>query len=302
MRSIWSILVPCSLLAACAVDPLTSTTDQNATGNNALAANALAANALAANALAANALAPNALAANALAANALAANALLTDASGRSVYSYIVSCALPADVVVIADVPGVSDTPVGSPFTCSAATQQCTFPGGLGLAPYWADRRLDAEGQQWISSCLFARVSAFGTPDEISLRGRNPALAVSDAELELYTTQEGAFYGNWFAKTAWVPGDALACSGEGQLGGVTGGLVKRACARPDPANPGYTLCGFTYTGWCADYTPQAPTPHACNNFRSAGGGYYDECHGKPNGTANRLNTRAWTAAITTYVP
>jgi hypothetical protein len=302
MRSMLMILALCSPLAACATDPATSTADQDETTYNALAANALAANALAANALAANALAPNALAANALAANALAANALLTDASGRSVYSYIVSCALPADVVVIADVPGVTDTPVGSPFNCSASTEQCTFPGGLGLAPYWASRRLDAEGQQWISSCLFARVSAFGTPDEISLRGRNSALAVSAAELELYTTQEGAFYGNWFNKTGWVPADSMACSGEGQLGGITGGLVKRACARPDPANPGYTLCGFTYTGWCADFTPQAASPHACNHFDTDNGGYYEECKGRPVGTHHQLYSRAWTAAITTYVP
>lgn len=278
----FQLLASCSLLVGCVADPATSTADQDATGLNALAANALAA--------------------NALAANALAANALLTDASGRAVYSYIVSCALPSDVVVIADVPGVTDTAVGSPYTCSAATQQCTFPGGLGLTPQWANHRLDAEGQQWISSCLFARVSAFGTPDEISLRGRNSALSVSPAEIELYTVQEGAFYGNWFQRTQWVPADAFACTGEGQLGGITGGLVKRACARPDPANPGYTLCGFTYTGFCADYTPQFPSPHACENFDDANGGYYDECKGTPAGTKHQLYGRAWTHVITTYVP
>ncbi len=272
MRSMLMILAPCSLLAACVTGPATSTADQDETAYNALSA------------------------------NALSANALLVDATGRSVYSYIISCALPADVVVIADVPGVSDTPVGSPYTCSAASQTCTFPGGLGLAPYWATRRLDTPGEHWISSCLFARVSAFGTPDEISLRGRNPALTVSAAELELYTTQEGAFYGNWFEKTAWVPSDALACGGEGQLDGVNGGLVRRACARPDPANPGFTMCGFTYAGWCGDYTPDFPSPHACATFHTDGGGWYDECKGGSIGAGHRQLARAWNEAITTYVP
>jgi hypothetical protein len=303
MRSMLLALAQSSLLVACVGDPSTSTSTQDDIGLNALAANALAANALAANALAANALAPNALAANALAANALAANALLTDASGRSVYSYIVSCALPAGIVVIADVPSAADTPPGSPFTCVAGT--CTFPGNLGLTPGWANQRLDKAGQGWISACLFSRVSEFGTPDEISMRGSNPSLAVSPAEEALYTVQEGAFYGNWFERTAWVPADTLACEGEGQVTDPNaGGLHLRACARPDPANPGFTNCGFTFMGFCGDYTPQVPSPHACATFNPANGGFYDQCKGPAPCSIHPAHglPRMYSEVITTYVP
>ncbi len=300
MRSMFALVL--APLVACVAAPATSTDTTDIVGMNALAANALAANALAANALAANALAPNALAANALAANALAANALLTDATGRTVYSYIVSCALPAGIVVVADVPDATDTPVGSPYTC--VDHVCTFPGNLGLTPYWADRVLDMNGQGWISACLFSRVSEFGTPDEISMRGANSALTVSAAELELYSVQEGAFYGNWFSKTAWVPSDTIACLGEGQVTDPNaGGLHLRACARPNPTNPSLTNCGFTYAGPCGDYL-QVPSPHACANFDTANGGYYDQCRGTTFGgkvTAPSL-ARAWNQPITTYVP
>ena len=266
MRTTFLSLALC--LAACAADPATSSSTQNETGENALSANALSANALSANALSANALSANALSANALSANALSANGLLDpgNPAGWTVYSYIVSCALPADIVVIAKIDGADTTGQNLPYSCSNGT--CTFPGGLGLTPQWATHELDPEGRGWISSCLFARVNHFGVPDEISLRGTNPALATSAAERELYTVQEGAFYGNWF-KPGFQLTDAVACEGDGQLDGVFGGLVDRACARPDPSNPGKTMCGFTYAGLCHD---------VCRTF-DANGTFYGRCHG-----------------------
>src|SRR5262245_41526408 len=104
---------------------------------------ALSANALTANALTANALTANALTANALTANALTANAL-RDPLSRELLKYVVSCALDD----------------GQSVTLSVDGQRYVFPGSLGLAPEWGERRgsCDDSCQRWVSGCVLARV------------------------------------------------------------------------------------------------------------------------------------------------
>jgi len=72
----------------------------------------------------------------------------------------------------------------------------CTFTGALGLAQHWIDRRLDPKGQRWVSACLLARVNFHDQAEAISLRGLAPELTVNTDEQEIYTVEEGAFFGN----------------------------------------------------------------------------------------------------------
>jgi hypothetical protein len=267
MRKLSSMLLA-TVVTACAVEPSQSTAEQGELGRNMLAANMLAANMLAANMLAANMLAANQLSTQL---NPDGSNMLLGSADGRFLLQYIVSCALPAGQNLSANVNVADTAPPATPYTCASGT--CTFTGLLDLAPQWIDHKLSSDGQAWISSCLLARVNANQISEEISLRGSNSALAVTPAEAQLYTVQEGAFYGDVF--TYPKPIVWIACEGAGQINGTFGGLVDRKCARPDPANPGKTICGFDYAGYCGDYSPQVVSAHACRNFDAASGSYSD---------------------------
>jgi hypothetical protein len=275
MRNLAVTLFSASLWTACVSQPETSSGDQEVVGRNMLAANMLAGNMLAANMLAGNMLAGNMLAANQLELNPDGASMLLDTPDHRFLLSYIISCAVPAGTSLSADVPGAADTaPPANPYTCSGG--HCTFPGLLGLAPKWLDHKLKNDDSAWVSSCLLARVNALNVSEEISLRGSEPALAVTPAEAALYSVEEGAFYGDVF--TYPKPIVWIACQGRGQIHGTFGGLVDRKCARPDPANPGKTYCGFTYAGYCGDFTPDVASPaHACD-VDSGDGGAYDSCH------------------------
>jgi hypothetical protein len=266
-------LFAASMLAACVAEPTESGDSQDVVSRNMLSANMLSANMLSANMLSANMLSANMLSANQLQLNPSGAQLLLSTADGRFLLQYIVSCAVPTGIDMIADVPDAPDSaPPATPYTCSGGT--CTFTGQLGLAPTWLHHKLDHNGVGWVSSCLLARVNANLVSEEISLRGGASQLAVGPAEAQLYTVEEGAFYGDVFnypKPIVWI-----ACEGKGQIDGTFGGLVERKCARPDPNNPGKTICGFTYAGYCGDYSPQVPAAHACADYTAAPG-YYNRC-------------------------
>jgi len=271
---------------------------------NRLAQNRLAQNRLAQNRLAQNRLAQNALSSTSLEANQVTAE-LLATAEGRDVYSYIISCALPDVMSIEADVPGAADTaPPNTLYTCTS--EHCIFSGALGLAEYWIDHKLAPKEQRWVSACLFARVSNYDTTEAISMRGPHDSLTVSVDEAELYDVAEGAFYGNIFTDfpDANAPIDWNACRGEGQASGEFGGLVLRDCAEEDPANPGFTYCGFKYAGDCADYTPASPSPYACKSFDAGqvtvAQGTYVDCYTEAsNGKWPQL--KIYREVITIYV-
>jgi hypothetical protein len=263
---------------------------------NRLAANRLAANRLAANRLAANRLAANALSSTKLEANMATADILAT-AGGRDVYAYLVSCALPGEVSIQAAVPGAEDA------YCTGGT--CTFPGGLGLADYWVDHKLNPEGQRWVTACVLARVNLYEQAEGISLRGAHDSLIPSPTEVGFYTLEEGAFFGNIFSDGTEL--DWNACRGRdkrewGRGSGSGGSLGMRDCTWPDPEHPGKTLCGFNYAGDCASFT-DPPEPYSCKNFESGANGlyeFYDGCHVAPgDGRWNSLKT--YRQVITSYV-
>ncbi len=297
-----------STLFACTLeDPVLheSSTEQAVTASNRLAGNRLAGNRLAGNRLAGNRLAGNRLAGNSLGSNRLVANAataaILSTEEGRDVYSYVISCALPEGVTIEADVPGAADTPSDATYTC--VNEHCTFAGNIGLAPYWANRKLDKHGKGWISACLFARVSATGITEMISLRGDHGGLYVSNQEAAEYVLEEGAFYGNWFTDDPdpTAPPDWYACRGEDKAacsGAGCGGLTNRMCAIEDPANPGYTYCGFKYAGDCADFTwPR--NPYACRWYDDCEGTYHG-CHAE-SGPGKWPGVKRYGQVITTWV-
>jgi hypothetical protein len=269
---------------------LGATSVQAAESTNRLAANRLAANRLAANRLAANRLSENRLEANPETAE------MLNTADGREVFSYIMSCALAKGTRIEATVPGAPDTaPPDTLYRCK--NERCRFPGSLGLTEHWIDRRLSPKGQRWITACLLARVNLYGIKQIISMRGAAPELSVSPEEAELYSLQEGAFYGNIFVDPA-APLDWNACRGRDQAAGEEGGLELRDCTEPDPNDPSHTKCGFKYAGDCGNYTGSSAHVPACWSLDPKDGAYSDCLVPEADG---QEPSRIHHEVITTYV-
>jgi hypothetical protein len=212
-----STLFAAALLTACISEPSQSTDQQDEIGRNMLASNMLASNMLASNSLSTQL-------------NPAGASMLHSTADGRFLLQYIVSCARADGTNLTANVDVADTAPPATPYACTGGV--CTFTGLLGVAPDWQNKKLDKDGIGWVSSCLLSRVNANQVSEEISLRGSNASLAVSPAEAQLFSVQEGAFYGDVF--TYPKPIVWIACEGEGQIAGTFGGLVDRKCARPDP--------------------------------------------------------------------
>jgi hypothetical protein len=214
--------------------------------------------------------------------NFRSAKALLRTDEGREVFSLIVSCAMADDVTLVAT---IDDT-------------EYEFFGDMGLAPSWLQRPLTREGQGWVSACMFARVNAHDVAVPISLRGSNRGLAVSVEERDAWSVEEGAFFGNYFGPLdeplAWY-----ACRGEGQLAGEFGGLVDRDCTEADPANPGFTQCGFIDAGVCGDLA----TGHACESY-SEQDAFYGRCSSRlplGSGASGSADVRVFAEVITSFV-
>jgi hypothetical protein len=261
MRAVSELLIATvSVIAvACTDVPTESSGHQAVVSSNRLSANRLSANRLSANRLSANRLSANRLSANRLTVNLEATGNLLSTEEGRELFSFVVGCALPDDITLEATVSGTT----------------FDFFGEIGLVPSWLHHPLNDDGKGWISACLFARVNDHDELIPISLRGPNPALATDAAERAGTPLEEGAFYGNLFTPLD-RPIDWIACRGRDQAAGEFGGLTDRDCAEPDPANPGFTQCGFKFAGDCGSFA-RAPV---CEQF-SRNGLFYQRCHAAP---------------------
>jgi hypothetical protein len=119
---------------------------------------------------------------------------------------------------------------------------------------------------------------------------------VGTDEAELFSVEEGAFFGNLFTDDEG-PLDWNACRGEGQASGEFGGLVLRDCTEPDPDDPTRTLCGFNNAGDCADFSPEFPSPYSCRSFDE---GFYGECHAEP-ADGHWPSLKTYREVITVYV-
>jgi hypothetical protein len=250
------------LLVACAVtpsEPSESTSSAEIVGVNRIAVNRIAVNRIAVNRIAVNRIAVNRIAVNRLAVNLITARDLLTTEDGRELFSLVVSCALPDTITLVATIDGTD----------------FEFSGELGLAPGWVDRRLDRNGQRWVSACMLARANAHEVAIPISMRGANRQLTADADEREVWTLEEGAFYGNVFGPMS-QPIQWFACRGRDKATGDTGQLGLRDCAAPDPEHPGFTLCGLTFAGDCGNFA----NDRACEAF-SSNGTFYQGCHTQP---------------------
>lgn len=288
MRSVFCLFVAVSFLA-CAQAPDESSTSSEVVSINRIALNRIALNRIALNRIALNRIALNRIALNRLSVNVLSAGDLLATPDGRTVFSLVVSCALPSDVTLVATVDGAD----------------FEFLGDIGLARQWLSSRLDPVGQQWVSACMYARVNAQEVIIPISMRGPNRELAADADERAVFTLEEGAFFGNAFGPLD-QPLRVFACRGRDKAAGNAGELADRECAAPDPANPGFTLCGMTFAGDCGSFAHD----QACESF-SKQGTFYRQCHTSPiqhhrgdrDGDHDRDDDdpRAFTQVITTFV-
>ncbi|HEX3765225.1 MAG TPA: hypothetical protein VHW23_41295 [Kofleriaceae bacterium] len=288
MRSVPCLVVAVSLIA-CAQAPDESSTSAEVISVNRIALNRIALNRIALNRIALNRIALNRIALNRLSVNLLNAKDLLATDDGREVFALTVSCALPAEITLVATVNGTD----------------FDFPGEIGLAPQWLVGRLGDVGQRWVSACMFARVSAHEVVIPISMRGPSRALATDADERATWTLEEGAFFGDAFGPTN-EPLQAFACRGRDKAAGNAGELADRDCAAPDPANPGFTLCGMAFAGDCGNFA----SDRACESF-SDRGTFYEECHTSPirrrhheayrdHGHRDEDEARVFTQVITTF--
>ncbi len=226
-------------------------TQQAALTHNALTHNALTHNALTHNALSSNALTGASLTSSSLTSN-VATSAALADADSREVLEYVVSCALPAGKKVDVTVGGVA----------------YSFPGSLGLAPQWEQPggTCNASCQEWVSSCVIARLDYLGEYVPISLRGSMSVLAATPLETAAYSVAEGAYYGNIFLPTPVM----YACVAPGQVG------LSRVCG------PTTTGCIVKAMGMCDDMCERVDSTQgfysACRNAARGANGYF------PSGT------------------
>ena len=159
-----------------------------------------------------------------------AADGLLATPEGQTVLAFLIACALPEGTSIVASFNG----------------DDLEFFGELGIAPRWLDHPLGEKGRGWVSACLFSRVNNLA-PRTFSMRGTNRALALGPDELAVFNIEEGAFYGEYFGKGA---SGCSACRGAGSDAALE--AAHRICTIPDPANPGFTKCGFNYAGLCSE--------------------------------------------------
>ena len=287
MRVVSHLLITTvTILAACTEgpgEPATGpTTDPTISTVNRLTVNGVTVNRVNANQLPTTRLATSRRGNGTLTVNMATAGKLLSTEDGREVFSFIVSCALPDTITLEADVDGTT----------------FQFTGEIGLAPEWLTSPLDRTGQGWVSACIFARVNAHEVALPISVRGGSLALATDPDERAEWSVEEGAFYGNLFTSLD-QPIQWIACRGAGQVTQPdASGLADRQCAKPDPANPGFTMCGFTFAGDCGAFAAD----QVCERF-SERGAFYRRCHQAPLDSAGekRGDNPAFAQVITAYV-
>ena len=240
------------------------TTEGGGLNLNGLGLNGLAMNGLSFNGLSFNGLGLNGLAASTFTAWFNAYPASDTD----MVMRYVVKCAL---------AEGESRS-----WTNPLTQTSYTWHGQLGLTQGWASGQPATEQeQQVITACLAAHANKYGAHVPISLLGetaQGEPIPVQEGELETFSQEEGAFFGNLFQgegifacqspsyaipppESTWracalVSRDAQACPPIQVLGRCTGALK---CER-DPTRTHVLSChhaGKTYRTLTTRLSPEA---------------------------------------------
>jgi hypothetical protein len=212
------------------------------------------------------------LAANALTGDNLPVNMslILSGVAGEAardnlleLLNYTVSCALNYNQSVTLPLSSNS-----SSSDSENETAAVVLDGGLGLAPNWAERKITAAEQEAVSACLAARVNFFGAHLLISVRGAGLAPPEAD-EVEQYTLQEGAFWGNILSADG--EGELFACSNRTNL--LNSYASLRFCSTGFPVPDGSTIsCGeMRHVGSCESWclvNPDHPDEFtSCGRYR-----------------------------------
>lgn len=202
-----------------------------------------------------------------------ALQAYLADPGFHKFLSYVVQCALPEGAEV--DVGGE------------------VLQGATGLAPEWAEGPCETACQEWVSACMFSRANAYAVTVILYASSPHPAMQVPDEDRDLYTEQEGAFYGNMFVD----PPVEYACRGEGRdplLG------TFRVCAQPG------NRCGIQWVGACGPVDGDSGEPserHACEDYDPTSRAYL-RCHNRATEAGSGAfpdGTQTYERVMTTWV-
>jgi hypothetical protein len=183
--------------------------------------------------------------------------------TANTLMKYLVKCSLPADLGMSFEYGGIN----------------YLWPGGLGLAPHWAEgESIPEDEQQLVSACLAAHANRYGAHVPISVLGRyadGSELPVTDDELSSFPETEGCFFGNAFRK------DGLFSANDRPMALTDDESSLRACAMADRTGSGASsMCApIVFAGNCRDLCTADP-----NNL------YYLNCtvNGK---TYRALSTR-----------
>jgi len=226
-------------------DPSGSAASELATTNGLSLINGLSlTNGLSGNGLSGNGLSGNGLSGNGLIMDALnsstalsSSSTLMNDASGRTLVSYMVKCALPSGhSITKKDKNGVS----------------YNYPGLIGTASEWETSGCNTTCQERMSACLMAHVNTSGVHIPIWLDSEG---AIGWGQSTSFPYQEGSFFGNIFVS----PPVAQYCNGKdfdsatvpGRLGANSNAPYTDPFGSPGPCagyctaygTDGYTKCG-----------------------------------------------------------
>lgn len=218
--------------------------------------------------------------------NSPGADGLEHSVDGRQILEYLATCALPEDIILVAESGG----------------KKYEFPGLLGLAPEWIGEACDESCQRWVSACLLAHVNAYGETVQISIRGQHPQLSANADEKSVYGFEEAAFYGNLFSEPfVDLYGEdqpvAFACQGRDTFYDPVGSthLQQRLCGRSA------SQCKFFDMSYCFDlYNNPDFKPPTCATESSDGSGYAD-CLGSGSSFLGDAVEAAYDEVITVHL-
>ena len=165
---------------------------------------------------------------------------LVQTAMGRQLLQYLVNCALPPETTLAFEVDSTA----------------YVLPGGLGLAPAWAERPLTEQEERRVSGCILARTNFFGVPVQLSMRSEaadaREVLKAGEQERQAFPFFEAAFFGNIFQPER----ETYVCTGDNSpRRQVHLQSLLRVCSLPASDAAGATSqsrCSFVITGACKD--------------------------------------------------
>ncbi len=179
----------------------------------------------------------------------------LDSEQGRELLKYLVSCALPEDVELYANIGGT----------------EYNFQGSMNLAPGWIKNELTESEERWVSACILGRTNYYGRKVQISMQAKQSPhkyLQTTSKEEKEFSIYEGDFFGNIFLDKA----EYYTCIGDRTAEDNSNGIFDlRVCTEIDNTlshDNTITKCGFVFTGFCGDKDSHIVNDHTYNEVIS----------------------------------